>query len=929
MGVRRIQSALRNVSIGSWGSWKLEPLCAKVAFRKLNAMTFPHVRLVLALLVIDLIAAAPQRASGQVLPTKTARAVRITGPAPGIDGRLDDPAWAQARPISDFVQKIPTEGAAPSVATEVRLLYDDDALYVGARLRRSDPSAIRTSITRRDGESDAEVFTVSLDTYLDKRTAYSFSLSSGGVRGDFYHSQDSEDSGREAQFDPVWSASARVDAEGWTAEMRIPFSQLRFNAASEQTWGLQLTRNVADKSERVQWVLIPVSAAGFASRFGRLEGIAGIPPARRLELLPYVASDLTYRANVNPANPFNERTDARAGGDLKIGLGPNLTIDATINPDFGQVEADPAVVNLTAFETVFDERRPFFIEGNELLTGRGQGFIGRPSWFYSRRIGAQPRGAASADFVNAPTSTTILSAAKVTGRFASGLSVGALAAVTPREYAGTFTVANDSLGRVAVEPPSAFGVLRIQQEFGSQQSNIGASLTQVHRSLDTRGGLNQLLTSDAVAGGADWKLRYKEGMYEITGWVGGSHVEGDPAAIARLQRGSAHYFQRPDQDHIQFDPARTSLTGTSASLRLDKNAGRFTLGGIQLSSRSPGFEINDAGQMRSGDDIDFNADVQLRDTKPHRHFRFINFGTSTQSGWNFGGIRQYLRFSESAQITMHNFWRLSANGTVHVRSLSDDLTRGGPLIGTPSAYQASAQVTSRSNVPTTWTARTVYFDDELGGWRWDASTGITVRPASQWQASVDPSYSHSVESRQYVATRAGGSEATYGNRYIFSFIERSTLSARFRLNYAFTPNFTAEGYAEPFAASGRFYSFGELPAARSRAMRVYGTSGAGSTITHETNGSHTVRDANETFTLPALDFNRLSFRSNLVLRWEYLPGSTAFLIWQQSRQDTGAAGALINPRDTFSSLSAGLWDATRSAGDNIFVVKVSYWMGVR
>ena len=471
------------------------------------------------------------------------------------------------------MQKIPVEGAAPSVATEVRVVYDDDALYVGARLRRSDPSAIKTSVTRRDGDSDAEVFTISLDTYLDKRTAYSFSLSSGGVRGDFYHSQDSEDSGREAQFDPVWSASARVDAEGWTAEMRIPFSQLRFNAAPEQTWGMQLTRNVADKSERAQWVLIPVSAAGYASLFGQLDGIAGIPPARRLELLPYVASDLTYRANINPANPFNERTGARAGGDLKVGLGPNLTLDATINPDFGQVEADPAVVNLTAFETVFDERRPFFIEGNELLTGRGQSFIGRPSWFYSRRIGAAPRGIATGDFVNAPTNTTIISAAKVTGRLASGLSVGALAAVTPREYAETFDIASNSTGRTAVEPPSVFGVMRLQQEFGAQQSNVGVSLTQVRRSLDARGGLNALLPSNAVAGGADWKLRYMQGMYEITGWVGGSRVDGDAAAIARLQRSSAHYFQRPDQDHISYDPTRTSLTGTSASLRLDKNAG--------------------------------------------------------------------------------------------------------------------------------------------------------------------------------------------------------------------------------------------------------------------------------------------------------------------------------------------------------------------
>ena len=852
---------------------------------------------------------------------KHAQATRVVGPPPRIDGTLDDAAWAQAQPITEFVQKIPVEGATPSVATEVRLLYDDHALYVGARLRRKDPHAIRTSITRRDGESDAETFTVSLDTYLDRRTAYSFTVSSGGVRSDAYHSQDSEDSGRETQFDPIWSARTQVDAEGWTAEMRIPFSQLRFNAAPSQTWGLQLTRNVADIAERVQWTLIPVSAAGFSSRFGHLDGIQGIPPARHIELLPYVASDLTYRAADKKENPFLNRYSARVGGDLKVGLGPNLTLDATINPDFGQVEADPAVVNLTAFEQVFEERRPFFIEGNELLTGRGQSFIGRPAWFYSRRIGASPRGSVSGDFVDAPTSTTIVSAAKVTGRLKRGLSIGALAAVTPREYARSYNITAASTTETAVEPPSTFGVFRLQQEFGTQQSNVGLSITSVERSLDARGGLNTLLSNRAVAGGGDWKLRYKQGMYEITGWVGGSYVEGDKAAIERLQRNSAHFFQRPDQTHISLDPTRTSLAGGTASLRLDKNAGRHSLGGIQLSMRSPEFEINDVGQMRSGDDIDFNADVQLRDTKPNKYVRLYNFGTATQSGWNFGGIRQYLRFSENASATLHNFMRVAAGATLAVGSTSDDLTRGGPLMRTPNSYLFTASLNSRGNVPTTWSIRGTHQHDDFGGWNWSAATTLTVRPASRWQASVDPTYSRVVDPRQYVGTRAGGSVATYGSRYIFSFIERSTLSARFRLNYAFTPNFTAEGYAEPFTASGRYYDFGELSAARSRVQRVYGAEGTGTSIVRNANGTRTVTDGASTFALSALDFNRLSFRSNLVLRWEWLPGSTAFLIWQQSRAGQDATGRLIRLHD--------LGNVVQAPGDNFLVAKISYLLGVR
>jgi hypothetical protein len=845
----------------------------------------------------------------------------VRGASPRIDGSLDETVWAAASTISDFVQKIPIEGAKPSVATEVKLLYDDRALYIGARMRRDDPRSIRRSITRRDGDSDAETFTVSLDTYLDRRTAYSFTVSSGGVRGDAYHSQDSEDSGREIQFDPIWSARTQVDAEGWTAEMRIPFSQLRFNSAQSQTWGLQLTRNVSDLAERVQWTLIPIAAAGFSSRFGHLDGIQGIPPARHIEVLPYIASDVTYRATDKKDNPFLNRYSARVGGDLKVGLGPNLTLDATVNPDFGQVEADPAIVNLTAFEQVFEERRPFFIEGNELLTGRGQSFIGRPTWFYSRRIGAAPRGGVSGDFVDSPTSTTIVSAAKVTGRLKRGLSIGALAARTPREFARTYNIEHDSTQKTAVEPPSTFAVMRLQQEFGKQQSNVGMSLTAVDRALDERGGLNTLLANRAVAGGADWKLRYKQGMYELTGWVGGSYVEGDKVAMERLQRNSAHFFQRPDQSHIKLDPNRTSLAGATASLRLDKNAGRHTLGGIQLSTRSPEFEINDVGQMRSGDDIDFNADIQLRDTKPNKYVRLFNFGTATQSGWNYGGIRQYLRFSENASATLHNFMRVSAGATVAISSISDDLTRGGPLMRTPNSWQFTAAINSRANMPTTWSIRGTHQHDDFGGWNWSAATTLTIRPASRWQASVDPTYSYIVDPRQYVSTRAGGREETYGSRYLFSFIERSTLSARFRLNYAFTPNFTAEGYAEPFTASGRYYDFGELERANGRELRVYGANGSGTTVVRNENGSRTVTDGASTFTIPALDFNRLSFRSNLVLRWEWLPGSTAFLIWQQAHTGQDGTGRLIRLHDLVQS--------TQSPGDNFLVAKVSYLFGAR
>lgn len=850
---------------------------------------------------------------------KSTHATRLTGSAPEIDGLLDDAAWDSAPVISDFVQRDPDEGKPPTVATQVRLLYDDDALYIAARMLRPDAAAIRRSISRRDSESDAEVFTVSLDPYHDRQTGYSFSINSGGVRGDWYHPQDQE-GGREAQYDPVWSARAHVDDQGWTAEMRIPFSQLRFNAGDNQIWGLQLTRNMPDKNEKSTWVLIPRGAAGFFSKFGQLEGISGIPVARRLELLPYVTGGLTYRANVNPRNPFEQKASGRVGGDLKMGLGPNLTLNATVLPDFGQVEADPADVNLSAFETVFTERRPFFTEGAEALTGLGQNFINRPVYFYSRRIGAPPRGMTRGDFVDQPSNTTILSAAKVTGRLKSGLSIGMLAAVTPMEYARAYDSLPDRTEAVVVEPTSAFAVVRMQQDLGTQQSNAGINLTHAHHFVDERGGLQEILARDAVSGGLDFKLRTRQGKYELTGFVGGSYVEGDSTAIARLQRGSAHYFQRPDQEHIRYQPGRRSLSGYTASLRHDKNAG-YSFWGIQLLARSPGFEINDLGRMPTADDIDFNADFGVRNAKPKQSYRFYMFNLATRSGWNFGGVRQYSNASLNSNITFNNFTRASLNLTYNLRSTSDVLTRGGPLMGTPNSWSITSGFNSRPNIPVTWSVNVGHTDDELGGGSWTARSTLSVRPGARWQASVDPTYTRSTDARQYVTTRSGGSAATFGSRYIFASVERSQLSARFRLNYAVTPNFTVEAYAEPFAASGEYSTFGELAAARSRLLRRYEETGSGAVIVRNPDRSYTVTDGAASFSLPNLDFNRLSFRSNLVLRWEWQPGSTAYFIWQNNRQRFTPFGTAVG--------AGQLFDAMNADGDNFLALKVSYWIGVK
>ena len=855
--------------------------------------------------------------AAQEAPQST-NATRIEGRVPTVDGVLDDQAWSAATIISDFTQLVPNEGTQPSMATEVRLLYDDDALYVGARMFHPDPASIRTTLTRRDGESDAEKLVIALDSYHDRRTAYSFGVSAAGVRFDIYHPDDRASG--EVQFDPVWTTRVSVDSQGWMAEMRIPFTQLRFNAADPQVWGMQISRLVPERNEEIQWQLIPRARAqaGYASQFGTLNGIRGIRPSRRIEILPYVAGDLTLESDVDAADPFNQKIRGRLGADVKMGLGPNLTLDLTVNPDFGQVEADPAEVNLTAFETFFPERRPFFIEGNGMLDGR-QGYIPLPKWYYSRRVGAPPGGYAEGDFVKMPSSTTIASAAKVTGRLASGLSIGALAGFTPRERAKTYDVSTGVTANVPVEPATTYGAVRLQQQVGQQQSAVGLVVTTTQRSFEGGDPLADFRANAAYTAGVDGKLRLKDGMFEVTSFAGMSRVEGSPLAMEALQISSARYYQRPDQDYVTLDPTRTSMSGYSAGVRADKNAGRWTVWGIGANVRSPGFEINDLGQMRSSDDLDFNADFQLRDTQPGKIFRFWQLGHSTRHDWSYGGVRQSSSLTQTFTVDFHNFWNVRYSTNRRFRGLSDVQTRGGPLMGTPSGWRYELRMRGNPGARVSWNTHFTYLTDEFDGWGREIEGGLVFRLAPRWQASVNLAYEERNDSRQYVTTRDDGGASTFGNRYIFSYIERTELSAPIRLDYSFTPDLTLELWAEPFASSGRFYNFGELPSPESSDLRTYGTDGT--TIATQTDGSHFVTDGATSFTLDNRGFNRLFLRSNLVLRWEWAPGSTLYLIWQQNRSEFDSIGNGVGV--------GSLGDAITAPGDNFFSIKASYWLGLR
>jgi hypothetical protein len=837
-------------------------------------------------------------------------ATRIKGATPRLDGRLDDAVWSTASWNSDFTQREPTEGAKATARTEVAFLYDDAALYIGARMQKGGDAPVRALVTRRDNQGSSDQIVVSLDSYHDRRTAYSFGVTAAGVRIDYFHSSDDQYN-RDYSFDPVWEAQTEIVPSGWTAELRIPFTQLRFNAGEVQVWGVNLTRSIPALNEEDYLVLVRRNETGWSSRFAELRGVESIAPSRRVELIPYVASSAQLLGNVDPADPFSKKrsSEVRVGGDVKVGLGPNLTLNATINPDFGQVEADPAQVNLSGFETVFPERRPFFVEGSQLLRANNL------SLFVSRRIGQGPRYSPSADYVEPILNTTIKGAAKVTGRLPSGLSVGVLGALTGSETARTFSTSTGQFADAVVEPLTSFGVARLQQEFGKAKSTVAVMLTNVNRRIDDGSPIAAILPRNAMTGAFEWNLRFKNGEYVASGAIAFSHLSGDSAAILRIQRAPAHYFGRPDAPYLKISSSRETLTGTDTNIGFSKNAGRF-LWQIGAYGEAPGLDINDAGRIGAADDRGINFGARYRQTVPRKNFRSWDVGLYQYDEWDYGGVLQGMTAQLISNQVLRNFWQTSVNLSYTAPAIEDNLTRGGPLMGFVSQWYGGASLSTSPAKKTRWSINPNGGWDANGGWTQAINAGVSFRPGNRIELSVNPGYGHWVNSRQYLTTLNGGTAATFGKRYVFSYIERSELSAQLRLNYSLGPDLTLETYAEPFASTGRYYRTGELPRARSYGLREYGTDGT--TLTRFGADSIVVTDGAARFQVPVADFNVLSFRSNVVMRWEWRPGSTAYLVWQQNRGDSRTSGALVRP--------SSLYDALTANGDNVFAIKLNYWL---
>ncbi|HEU4630724.1 MAG TPA: DUF5916 domain-containing protein [Gemmatimonadaceae bacterium] len=846
-----------------------------------------------------------------------------------LDGRLDEEAWQNAPPSPPFTQSYPNPGQPPTDSIDVRVLYDDAAIYVGARMYDAHPDSIAAQLARRDASGIySDWLHVIIDSYHDRRTAFRFSVNPRGVQKDVYTSNDGNE---DLNWDAVWEVATRVDSLGWVAEYRIPLSQLRYGSdapAGGRVWGFQVMRDVARRNERDSFSPWTPQSPGFVSSFGLLTGLGDLPSPRRLEVLPYVSAKAT-REPGSSADPFYHDTDLQPsiGGDVRYGLPGGLTLTGTINPDFGQVEVDPAVVNLSAFETFFPEKRPFFLEGSDVFdfgSVRANARYGGATFLYSRRIGRAPTRAGALGFdpdiayYDAPDQTRILGAAKITGKHGPW-TVGLLNAVTAEETADILT-ADGVRDETPVEPLADYLAGRLRRDLRNGQTVLGAMVAGTVRDMGDD-VFDPLLSRRAGFGGVDFEHAWHDREWFVSGYAAASRVDASEAVIEGLQRNSAHYYQRPDADYLDLDPARTSLTGHMVELALEKNGTWW--GSLDAVESSPGFEINDVGFHGRVDYRALSGLFGYQNYQAGRHVRQRNYFVYGTSAWNFGGTSIYQGVSANANVTLNNFWSFGASAGVNPRYSSDRLTRGGPLAELPASWRGSVNVGTDSRKVVYGSAFLSYSHDESGASSTSLSLDVQARPSSSLNVSLGPTLSTQNSTSQYLRTVTDPlATATYGARYVFGDLHQTTLSLDTRIEWTLTPTLSLQTYVQPFVSAVRYERFKEFAAPRTYDFAVYGTDRG--TIAYDAEARRYTVDpdgagAAPSFTFGNPTFNSRSLRGNAVLRWQYRPGSALFLVWQQQRNDSEAIGDFDAGRDVGAIF--------RTVPRNVFLVKVTYWFG--
>lgn len=895
------------------------------------------------------------------MDSPTMDAVRILGEEVVLDGRLDELIWQSAPIATGFTQRFPVDGGQPSQRTEARILYTDKYIYVGMMAFETDIDSTTSPLFRRDGNFTSDWVYVSFDSYNDKRTAFTFAVNPRGVQKDILYFDDNNE---DVLWDAVWEAEAFNQANGWSVEMKIPLSQLRFSSKdATQSWGVNFQRRIARNNEVDYWAPTSQSEAGVVSNFGRLNGISNLEEPRRLEITPYVSSRLTREPEGNPDNPYYNKNDVNfgIGGDVKYGLTSDLTLTATINPDFGQVEADPATINLSQFEIFFQERRPFFLEGNDIFRfgqTRTYNSFGNPNTFYSRRIGRSPQGSLGryntytggsvfnsdsvrSTYQDVPDQANIAAAAKISGKTKSGWSIGLLNAYTLEETA-SYTlnegnVLGESSGSYRVEPATNYLVTRVKKDINEGNTVAGAFVSAVNRNIDGT-YFETYLRKSAYVTGLDFEHNWKDREYVVSGTFSVSQINGSAETINAAQLAPQRYYQRVDSDGLSVNSSKTSLEGFATELSLRKSSGDHFTGSVTYSEVSPGYETNDLGFQNRADYRALSFAFQWQETAPKK-VQYWELWSYHLHGWNYDGDRLFQNYNIGGFTRFKNQWVFNMNFNGSLNRVSDRLTRGGPLMKYNDDLNFNFNVSSDRSKKFSGGVGQFHrrdieneFDDYY--WVW-----FTYTPTTFMQISVEPELGLELDEDQYVTTvdyqsdnPAIDPDYTFGNRYIFADFRSTNLSVPIRLNWTFNTRMSLETFFRPFMYSGKYsrikqftkpggFEFNEFSDDQ---LELAGTclDDNGEELNFSCFEVDVDRNGSREFYFrsgAASDFTSLNLQGSAVFRWEYKPGSTFFLVWQQQR-----AGGRGDGNFDFFENTRGLFDPKPT---NIFLVKFSYWLG--
>ncbi len=841
-------------------------------------------------------------------PVRVYHTSRLTTEKPVIDGVLNDACWKTGEWAGNFTQWVPNEGGKPSQPTELKVLYDDKNIYVAIRAIDHEPQKISQKAGRRD-DFAGDLAGVSFDSYHDHRTAFEFDLTAGGQKIDMVLMNN----GFDVNWNAVWKGKVGKTDSAWIAEFEIPLSQLRYSRDSIQIWGMHCWRWIDRLQEESDWEIQSSKSPGILYMFGELQGIKGLPKSRRIEIMPYTLGKLNAFQK-EPENPFANKGRSwfgNAGLDAKIGLSSNFTADVTVNPDFGQVESDPSVMNLSAFETFYGEKRPFFLEGANIFNFD----LGDASLFYSRRIGHAPSYNPSLknnEYMDLPANTSILSAVKMSGKSSNGLSVGILQSLTANEHAKI-----DSLGkrsRESVDPLTSYTIVRVQQDFRQGSTVLGGILTSTNRFIDNA-NLN-FLNRDAVTGGLDLLHQWNDKEFFIDAKLVGSNIKGNAAAIKELQYSSARYYQRPDAENFHYDSTRTELSGYGGRIKIGKGSKGLWRYSTEFNWRSPGLDFNDIGYLATSDIFKQTSALSYFITNPVSIFRTYNIGISQTNNWDFGMHHLSSGGNLNMYLVFLNKWTINNSLNYTSQALDTRILRGGYAMLVPSLWVNSFSLGTDPSKKITFSLNTYLSASGNQSSRYySVEPGMSIMPLNTLKFSMSVNYSGNKDNLQYVDTKSVGNES----RYILGKIDQHTLSATFRIDYNITPELSIQYYGSPFASVGKYSDFKAVTNPRDvnyeHRFSVLSPVLNNNNYTVSENGSSHVA---YTFSNP--DFNFDQFRSNFVFRWEYRPGSQIYFAWSQDRTNYITPG--------YNSVSDALGNIKNIFPKSVFLIKLNYWFSI-